>query len=79
MNTKLYLKMINDHLNDETTFKMVESNCDAKVMIGIARILEKDKGILTQKENNILQVSHITQAINNGNVRFNIIIPAGRG
>ena len=46
--------MINDHLNDETTFKMVESNCDAKVMIGIARILEKDKGILTQKEKQYL-------------------------
>ena len=28
MNTKHYLKMISDHLNDETTYKMVESNCD---------------------------------------------------
>ena len=54
MNTKHYLKMINDHLNDETTFRMVESNCDAKVMIGIAKILEKDKDILTQKEKQYL-------------------------
>ena len=28
MNTKHYLKMISDHLNDETTYKMVELNCD---------------------------------------------------
>ena len=36
-NTKHYLKMISDHLNDETIYKMVEANCDAKVMKGIAK------------------------------------------
>ena len=34
MNTTHYLKMISDHLNDETTYKTVEANCDAKVMKG---------------------------------------------
>ena len=58
MNTKHYLKMISDHLNDETTYKMVEANCDAKVMKGIAKIIEKYKDNLTKKEKNILQVSH---------------------
>ena len=50
MNTKHYLKMISDHLNDETTYKMVEANCDAKVMKGIAKIIEKYKDNLTKKE-----------------------------
>ena len=44
MNTKHYLKMVSDHLNDETTYKMVEANCDAKVMKGIAK---KEKEYLT--------------------------------
>ena len=39
MSPKYYLKMINDHLNDKTTYKMVESNCDAKVMERIAKII----------------------------------------
>ena len=41
MNTKHYFKMISEHLNDEKTYKMVESNCDTKVMKGIAKIIEK--------------------------------------
>ena len=50
MKTKHYLKMINDHLNDKTTYKMVEANCDAKEMKGIAKIIEKYKDNLTKKE-----------------------------
>ena len=50
MNTKHYLKMISNHLNDETTYKMVEANCDTKVMKGIAKIIEKYKDNLTKKE-----------------------------
>ena len=41
MNTKHYLQMISDHLNDETTCKMVESNCDVNLMKGIAKVIEK--------------------------------------
>ena len=54
MNTKHYLKMTSDHLNDETTYKMVEANCDAKVMKGIAKIIEKYKDNLTKKEKEYL-------------------------
>ena len=54
MNTKHYLKTISDHLNDETTYKMVESNCDTKVMKGIAKIIEKYKDILSKKEKEYL-------------------------
>ena len=54
MNTKHYLKMISDHLNDETTYKMVEANYDAKVMKGIAKIIEKYKDDLTKKEKGYL-------------------------
>ena len=50
MNTKHYLKMISDHLNGETTYKMVEAKCDAKGMKGIAKIIEKYKDDLTNKE-----------------------------
>ena len=28
---------MSDHLDDETTYKIVEANCDAKVMKGIAK------------------------------------------
>ena len=49
MNTKHYLK-----INDETTYKMVESNCDAKVMKVTAKVIEKYKDNLTKKEKNIL-------------------------
>ena len=49
MNTKLYVKMVSDNLNDETTYKMVESNCDAKVMKGIVKIIEKYKNNLTKR------------------------------
>ena len=50
MNTKHYLKMISDHLNDETTYKIGEANCDAKVIKGITKIIEKYKDNLTKKE-----------------------------
>ena len=50
MKTKHYLKMISDHLNDGTAYKMVEANCDAKEMKGIAKIIEKYKDNLTKKE-----------------------------
>ena len=42
--------MISHHLNDETTYKINEANCDAKVMKGIAKIIEKYKDNLTKKE-----------------------------
>ena len=42
--------MISDHLNDKTTYKMVESICDAKVGKGIAKILEKYQANLKEKE-----------------------------
>ena len=54
MNTKHCLKMISDHLSDGTTYKMVEANCDAKVMKGIAKIIEKYKDNLTKKEKEYL-------------------------
>ena len=54
MKTKRYLKMISDHLNNETTHKMAESNCDTKVMKGIAKIIEKYKDNLTKKEKEYL-------------------------
>ena len=50
MNTKHYLKLISEHLNDETTLKTVEANCDAKVMKGIAKIIKKYKDNLTKTE-----------------------------
>ena len=62
--------MIRDHLNDETTYKMVDANCDAKVMKGIAKTIEKYKDNLTKKEKNILQVSHITQVISMAFLKF---------
>ena len=33
--------MISDHLNDKTNNNMVESNCDTKVMKGMAKLIEK--------------------------------------
>ena len=50
MNTKHYLEMISDNLNDETTYKMVEVNCDTKVMKGIGKIIQKCEDNLTKKE-----------------------------
>ena len=41
-------------MNNETTYKMVEANCDAKVMKGIAKIIEKYKDNLTKKEKEYL-------------------------
>ena len=46
--------MVSDHLNDKTPYKMVESNCDTKVMKGIAKIIEKYKDNLTKKEKEYL-------------------------
>ena len=46
--------MMSDHLNDKTTYKMVESNCNAKVMKEIAKIIEKYKHNLTKKEKEYL-------------------------
>ena len=46
--------MIIDHLNDKTTNKMVETNCDTKEMKGIAKIIEKYKDNLTKKEKEYL-------------------------
>ena len=54
MNIKHYFKMISDHLNDETTYKMVEANCHAKGMKGIANIIEKYKHNLTKMEKEYL-------------------------
>ena len=54
MNTKHYLEMISDNLNDETTYKMVEANCEAKVMKGIGKIIQKCEDNLTKKENEYL-------------------------
>ena len=54
MNTKHSLKMISDHLNDEKTYKTVEVNCDAKVMKGIAKMIEKYKDNLTKKKKRYL-------------------------
>ena len=53
MNTKYYLKMINDTLNDETTYKIVESNQYVKVMKGIAKTIETYKDNLTTKRKRI--------------------------
>ena len=50
INTKHYLKMVSDYLNDEITYKIVESNCVAKVMKRIGKILETYKANLTKKE-----------------------------
>ena len=54
MNTKHHLKMISDHLNDQTAYKMVEANCDAKVMKRITKIIEKYKDNLIKKEKEYL-------------------------
>ena len=54
MNTEHYLKTISDHLNEETSHKMVEANCNAKLMKGIAKIIEKYKDNLTKKEKEYL-------------------------
>ena len=54
MNTDHYLKTISDHLNDETSYKVIEGNCNAKLMKGIAKIIEKCKDNLTKKEKEYL-------------------------
>ena len=46
--------MISDHLNDETTYKLIELICDAKVIKAIAKIIEKYKANLTTKEKEYL-------------------------
>ena len=56
-------------MNDETTYKIVEANCHAKVIKRIEKIIEK--GNLTKKkENNNLQVSHIKQVISMVSLKF---------
>ena len=53
--------MISHHLNDKLTYKMLEANCDAKVMKVIPKIIEKCKDNFNKKKkNNILPVSHVT-------------------
>ena len=49
-NPRHHLKMISDYLNDKTTYKMIESNCDSKVIEKIANIIEKYKDNLTKRE-----------------------------
>ena len=46
--------MVSDHFNDEKTYRMVEGNCDAKVMKEIAKVIEKFKDNLTKKEREYL-------------------------
>ena len=46
--------MISDHLNDQTAYKMVEANFDAKVMKAITKIIEKYKDNLIKKEKEYL-------------------------
>ena len=40
--------------NDKTTYKLTESNCDAKVMKEIPKIFEKYKDNFTKKEKEYL-------------------------
>lgn len=46
--------MINDHLNDETNYKIVELNCYAKVIKAMAKMLDKYKANLRKKEKEYL-------------------------
>ena len=46
--------MISYHLNDETTYKMSETNCDPKVMKWIVKFIKKYKDNLTKKEKEYL-------------------------
>ena len=46
--------MISNYFNDETTQKIVESNCGSKVIKGIAKILEKCKHNLTKRDKKCL-------------------------
>ena len=62
--------MISDHFNDETTYKMVATNCDTKVMKEIAEIIEKYKDNSTKKEKGYLQVSHITLVISMASLKL---------
>ena len=63
--------MITNYLNEETTYKMVESNCHAKVMKGIAKILEKYNTNLTKKGISLKRISHVTQQlISIGSLKF---------
>ena len=42
--------MISDHLNDETAYELTESICDAKLIKGIAKIIETYKANVTKKK-----------------------------
>ena len=44
--------MISDHLNDETAYELIESICDAKLIKGIAKIIETYKANVTKKKEN---------------------------
>ena len=70
INTKHYLKMVSDYLNDETTYKIVESNCVAKVMKTIGKILEKYKANLTKKEKEYLISFSYTQVTSMDPLKF---------
>ena len=54
MNIKHYLKLINDHFNDEKAYKIVESNCNVKVLKTMAKMLDKYKVHLTKKRKKYL-------------------------
>ena len=60
--------MISDHLNDETTYKMVKANCDTKVMKGIEKFIEKYKDNLAKKEQEYL--TSLTQVISMASLKF---------
>ena len=53
MNIKHYLKLIHDHFNDEKAYKIVESNCNVKVLKTMAKMLDKYKANLTKKKKKI--------------------------
>ena len=42
--------MITDHLNDETAYELIESICDAKLMKGIAKIIETYKANVIKRK-----------------------------
>ena len=51
-----------------TEYKMVESNCDAEVMKGIAKIIKKYKDNLTKKEKEYL--IRFSQVISVASLKF---------
>lgn len=53
MNSKICFKKISKHLNEETTYKIVDSSCYAKIVNEIGNFLEKHKANLTKKKHSI--------------------------